>query len=335
MCFVVICGSPVSLHLTRAQAHLRGVERRLQEHFGSPEDRLREYRQGMQYGGEAPKQVVHPFVPTPDQQGVVFDTQVGDEPQGQPSLGLPSFSLGPIGGLAGLQALFAIVYYWLVVKHYPPLSSPTPASSQLQAMFAPMATCRASPYNCLLSWCCSQARAAHTFSRTWTLDYWLGCLLMFICPCCTLCYTNACTDLNPKLGGEPVNPLWSALTAWFCPCCVIAQDAESLDAATGAKTEFCGVGPGGGGGMGGPMQPMPMATGMSGQTATATGPMVSGPMGSGSPMASGPMGSATAFLQSPTPQQSGMTGVSGGPSLGSRMTGSFGSPMGSQPMQFR
>jgi len=140
-----------------------------------------------------------------------------------------------------LQIIFAVVYYCSVVSQYPYWNGPTPMSCQLQSEPAPCATTSTSPTNCCLAWCCPQARAAHTFDRTGTLEYWCGLLAMFLCPFCTLCYANACTDLNPKLGGEPANVIASAACTWCCSCCVIAQDAESLDACTGARTEVCGV----------------------------------------------------------------------------------------------
>jgi hypothetical protein len=150
-----------------------------------------------------------------------------------------------------MQVIFAVIYYCTVVSNYPYWNGPTPMSCELQSEAAPCATTRTSPSNCALSYCCPQARAAHTFDRTGTLDYWCGLIAMFFCPFCTLCFTNACTDLNPKLGGQDANPVASALCTWCCACCVIAQDAESLDAATGVRTECCGVS----GGMG-PFGPM-------------------------------------------------------------------------------
>jgi len=73
------------------------------------------------------------------------------------------------------------------------------------------------------------------------MDYWPGLVAMFFCPFCTICYTNACTELNPKLGGQKVNTFMSALCTWACAPCVIAQDAESLDEATQMETGFCGA----------------------------------------------------------------------------------------------
>lgn len=140
-----------------------------------------------------------------------------------------------------LQMMFSVFYFFAVVSKYRYWMGPTPLSAQLQAEPAHCATMRTSPTNCVLAWFCPQARAAHTFDRTGTLEYWCSCLSMFLCPFCTLCFANACTDLNPKLGGEQQNIIASAACTWCCSCCVIAQDAESLDAATGSQTECCGV----------------------------------------------------------------------------------------------
>jgi len=200
------------------------------------------------------------------------------------------------------QAIFAVYYYCTVVVNYPYWMGPSPQSCELQAEPAPFATVRNSPSNCCLSWCCPQARAAHTFDRTGTLEYWCGLIAMFMCPFCTLCYTNACTDLNPKLGGQEVNPVSSALCTWLCSCCVIAQDAESLDAATGVSTTPCGVSgnamPYGMGGMGpmggmapmGPMGPMGpgMGPGMGPMMGPGMGPMMGPGMGPGMYPSQGP-----------------------------------------------
>jgi len=171
------------------------------------------------------------------------------------------------------QVVFAVFYYCTVVSNYPYLYNWNMASAELQAMPAPMALIRTSPANCCLSWFCPQARAAMTFDKTGTLDYWLSLVAMFVCPFCTVCYTNACTPLNLKLGGPPANPISSCLCTWLCFCCVIAQDAESLDMATGARAEVCGVSGG--------AYPMPYGGGM-----------VMGPFGGGVPMSpmAGPMG---------------------------------------------
>merc|ERR1719512_91402 len=213
--------------------------------------------QAGQFGGHVANQVGQVGGNVANQAGGVFNPQYGGElanqgmGYGNRLANLPTF--GSVFDVVPnqfkvtillLQVLFAVVYYCQVVSNYPFWMGPTPMSCTVQAEPAPCATCQTSPTNCCLSWLCPQARAAHTFDRTGTLEYWCGLLAMFLCPFCTLCYTNACTDLNPKLGGEYANPIMSALCTWCCFCCTIAQDAESLDAATGAQTEICGVTPG-------------------------------------------------------------------------------------------
>merc|ERR1719512_552001 len=210
--------------------------------------------QAGQFGGHVANQVGQVGGNVANQAGGVFNPQYGGElanqgmGYGNRLANLPTF--GSVFDVVPnqykvtillLQVLFAVVYYCQVVSNYPFWMGPTPMSCQMQAEPAPCSICRVSPTNCCLSWLCPQARAAHTFDRTGTLEYWCGLLAMFMCPFCTLCYTNACTDLNPKLGGEPANPLVSALCTWCCFCCTIAQDAESLDAATCTETGVCGV----------------------------------------------------------------------------------------------
>lgn len=323
---VLVFGPPGASPLTRHTA-LRGAaaqHRRLTV-FGSPEDREREYKKGMEFGAAAPRQVAQPWVPTESSQGGSFFHRPGSgfhhpgtggyETPGwlKPWLELIGLNNHCTGWLLLAQAIFAGVYYFTVVKHYPYWHSPTPGSSHLQAMFAPMATMHTSLPNCLLSACCFQAREAHTLSRTMTCDYWFSCIAMFICPFCTICYANTCTDVNSKLGGEPVSMIWSAITTLLCPCCVVAQDAESLDAATGAKTGFCSVGPGAGG-----MHPMPVG-GEGPLLGTGPGVVNSGMMGS-----MGPMGSKTPMMSS-GPSGQGMVSSMGG--WGSSLTGS-GMPTG-------
>mmetsp|Transcript_127214 Transcript_127214/g.223932 ORF Transcript_127214/g.223932 Transcript_127214/m.223932 type:complete len:235 (+) Transcript_127214:69-773(+) len=141
-----------------------------------------------------------------------------------------------------LQLVFGLVYYMMIVKNYPPLiQSPTPAAKKLQDKDEISALCDVSVANCLCSLCCSGPRAAHTFYITGISDYWCSLLGMSCCPCLVLCVANSFTDLNEKLGGEQRNVIMSILCSCLCSCCVIAQDAESLDLITGVKTGFCGV----------------------------------------------------------------------------------------------
>jgi len=153
-----------------------------------------------------------------------------------------------------LQVLFAAVYYVMTVRYYPYWQGPSPQSAQLQVNQPPCATLDSGLTNFFLSWMCPQARTAHTFEKTGTMGYWPAVFLMTFCPFCTLCYANSFTDLNPKLGGLRADPFSSTLCTWCCSCCVIAQDAESLDAATGVETGCMGVSQG--------YAPPPMGGGM-------------------------------------------------------------------------
>jgi hypothetical protein len=145
-----------------------------------------------------------------------------------------------------LQIAFGVIYYLLIVRHYPSAIGFTSneASAKLQNMNEVSATFlgHTSPPNCLLSWCCTGPRAAHTFYSVMNFNYWIGLVLMSCFPCITLWYFNSFTELNEKLGGERRNPFMGCLSAWFCSCCVVAQDAESLDLMMGMKTQLCGVG---------------------------------------------------------------------------------------------
>jgi len=146
------------------------------------------------------------------------------------------------GVVVFLQLIFAAIYYFKVVKEYPSFGGePTAGSTQLQRESALMTIGQTSTSNCVLSACCAPARAAHTMDKVGILDYMMGVFAMLFCPLCTLCYANACTELNEKLGGEKQNIVMSCLCTWCCACCTIAQDAQSLDEATGAKTHFFSV----------------------------------------------------------------------------------------------
>jgi len=142
------------------------------------------------------------------------------------------------------EFIFAIIYYFLIVKNYPKLDlEPTEEAKELQKLDAISATLQTSVPNCVFSVCCWGPRAAHTFHSAGLLEYWAGCALMNCFPCCTLYIMNSFTPLNEKLGGEKKDFCTGLLCAFCCWCCVIAQDAESLDLITRQKTGFCGVEP--------------------------------------------------------------------------------------------
>jgi hypothetical protein len=141
-----------------------------------------------------------------------------------------------------VQLLFALVYYSMIVSRYPQLKQfPSRMSMKLQRQNEVSAALDTTVSNCLLSWFCSGPRAAHTFHSTGILNYWVGCCLMTCCPCLTLWIVESTSGLKEKLGGESRNCCESCLCAFFCSCCVIAQDAESLDLITGVQTRLCEV----------------------------------------------------------------------------------------------
>jgi hypothetical protein len=155
-------------------------------------------------------------------------------------------SQGGAGSRILFQLLFGVLYYFLIVSKYPtlePEAAKNPKAAELQEKNPVMATFGGDTTlaNCFLSFCCSGPRAAHTFHSTGILSYWFGLVLMTCFPCCTLFAVNSFTELNVKLGGEKAGIIQSCVCAFCCNCCVIAQDAESLDLMTGAKTGFVGV----------------------------------------------------------------------------------------------
>lgn len=142
------------------------------------------------------------------------------------------------------QLLFGAIYYMLIVTKYPELGNKVApqASKDLQKLNAVSACFQTCPsWNCFHAFVCTGPRAAHTTDKVGVLPYWPALCLFSIIPCCTLCYTNACTDLNKKLGGDEQNVVMAMLCAFFCTACVITQDAESLDMCTGTRTGACGI----------------------------------------------------------------------------------------------
>mmetsp|Transcript_87574 Transcript_87574/g.165049 ORF Transcript_87574/g.165049 Transcript_87574/m.165049 type:complete len:521 (+) Transcript_87574:55-1617(+) len=148
------------------------------------------------------------------------------------------------GSRIGLQLLFGVLYFALVVRYYPRVAPGTTAPQEaidLQKVNPVSASLQSSPKICCMSWFCPAPRAAHTFESTDVMNYWFALLCMSCFPCCTLFLTNTCTDLNVRLGGEQMGLIAGLFYAFCCSCCLIAQDAESLDLVVGAKTGFFGM----------------------------------------------------------------------------------------------
>jgi hypothetical protein len=137
--------------------------------------------------------------------------------------------------------IFGVIYYSSVVSKYPKLQNWNERSRAFQNKNACAALFDTKGPNIALSWCCIAPRAAHTFDSAGVMDYWPGLILMTCFPQCTLCLVQSFTELSPRLGGEKKNPCVACLCSCCCAICVTAQDAESLDLATGAKTNFCSV----------------------------------------------------------------------------------------------
>lgn len=144
---------------------------------------------------------------------------------------------------AAVQIVIGFFYYFLIVRYYPKLNPgmvPPPEAMAIQQMNPVLGALEAPPQIFACSFCCSGARAAHTFDSAGVMNFWFGLVCMSLFPCCTLFLTNSFTDLNVRLGGEQMRPLNSCVTSCCCSCCLIAQDAQSLDLVTGVKTNLFG-----------------------------------------------------------------------------------------------
>mmetsp|Transcript_56161 Transcript_56161/g.105813 ORF Transcript_56161/g.105813 Transcript_56161/m.105813 type:complete len:344 (+) Transcript_56161:84-1115(+) len=147
---------------------------------------------------------------------------------------------GSNGGRVFVQLIFGVIYYFLVVQKFPrpdPSRHIPPAAVELQKQNPLRATSMSTPKVCALSFLCPGPRAAHTYEITGVMNYWLGLCCMSCFPCCTLFTLNKFTDLNARLGGEPMSFCPGLLYACFCSCCLIAQDAESLDIIVGMPAD--------------------------------------------------------------------------------------------------
>jgi hypothetical protein len=148
-----------------------------------------------------------------------------------------------------MQVVFAILYYYLILRKYPKLPEDHQISSEV-ALFQERSVCSvlfeccAVPNrweNVCLSFFCGAPRAAHTMDVTGIMDFWPGCVIMTILPCCVLGLVHCSSDLKDKLGTAPRSCFKECLCCLFCSHCVIAQDAIALDMIVGAKTRICSV----------------------------------------------------------------------------------------------
>jgi len=148
-----------------------------------------------------------------------------------------------------MQVLFGLLYFVLIVCNYPKLPDGAAISPEVSVFQerTPLGACCSDSASCsiILQAClCPAQRAAHTMDAVGILDYWPGCALMTLMPCCTLWMVHSFTDLQDKLGAPKRRGcLLDGLCTIFCSCPVIVQDAVALDMITGARTSICGVEP--------------------------------------------------------------------------------------------
>eukprot|EP00929_Paragymnodinium_shiwhaense_P105552 TRINITY_DN70607_c0_g1_i2.p2 TRINITY_DN70607_c0_g1~~TRINITY_DN70607_c0_g1_i2.p2 ORF type:complete len:130 (+),score=22.26 TRINITY_DN70607_c0_g1_i2:575-964(+) len=122
-----------------------------------------------------------------------------------------------------------------------PDMQPTEDARKLQEGCEVFAITESSCSNVCLSCCCAAPRTAHTAHVLGVLNYWVVLILMSICPCPMLWYLTSGTDLKTQLGGEQKGCCRGCLSSLFCGCCLVVQDAESLDRTMNVRTTFCGV----------------------------------------------------------------------------------------------
>ncbi|CAK0874750.1 unnamed protein product [Prorocentrum cordatum] len=157
-----------------------------------------------------------------------------------PSLPLPALTI---------QLLFAIFYYFLILRKYPKLPEDAQISREVvrfqeRCVCEVLCECCAVPNrweNICLSCFCHASRTAHTMHTVGVMDFWPGVVLMTILPCCTLWLVHCLTELPEKLGAAPRGCFKECLCCLFCFSCVIAQDAIALDMIVGARTKICSV----------------------------------------------------------------------------------------------
>jgi hypothetical protein len=153
---------------------------------------------------------------------------------------LVSYSSG-----VGWQLLGGLIYYLLIVRHYPVLSrdaTPSDEAKDLQKKNELIGMMDASCTNIVLSFCCPASRAAQTIHAANVCNFWPACILMSLMPCLSLCYFTTMTPLQARLGGREKGCVRGCLCSWCCSCCVIAHDAHTLDVITGVPTKICGTG---------------------------------------------------------------------------------------------
>lgn len=178
--------------------------------------------------------------------GVVHEVQKAPARSG----GLRMDLIGPI-----IQMIFGVAYWFIVVSKYPKLEDSTPTEkgkeeAKHQQELDPVSSCfQSTCANAFLGCFCMGPRAAHTFHSAgvpkqlgaWT--YWPMCCLMSFpwVNCCLLWLIHSFTDLQEKLQAQKRNCCMAFICAWTCCCCLVIQDAQSLDSLLDVKTSCCSI----------------------------------------------------------------------------------------------
>mmetsp|Transcript_112562 Transcript_112562/g.205048 ORF Transcript_112562/g.205048 Transcript_112562/m.205048 type:complete len:387 (-) Transcript_112562:223-1383(-) len=159
----------------------------------------------------------------------------------------PPVSIITYASMVGLQILLGIIYAIVIMRYYPNMSpirrKPPQAAIDMArgGPVVPFLRCQVSPQICLCSFCAWGARAAHTFHSVRIMNYWLALIFMSTLPCCTQFLCISCTELNTRLGGVEMNLCESCLCSSCCFCCMIAQEAQTLDMLMGVEVGLFGL----------------------------------------------------------------------------------------------
>lgn len=145
-----------------------------------------------------------------------------------------------------IQIVFAIMYKKNVVDRKNVLGPPLAQPDGSTALSGPgykhgLCACCEDIDICLHVFFCMPTRAADTYHSAGVLDFWVTMLLALFCsPCFILCIMPCKrSEIRHRLGGSNQCGLEEFCLAWWCACCVVCQEARSVDDALGAKTRCC------------------------------------------------------------------------------------------------
>jgi hypothetical protein len=132
-----------------------------------------------------------------------------------------------------LVLLVGVIYWCTIVRHYPKLSADVPESKYAKRLLKET-ECEgcgmASNAIGLCSFGCPAPRAAHTYHAAGVMNYWPALCLMTVLEPLMVFYASSFSSLRTDLGGpEKMDKLMGFCCALWCPCCVVAKEAQALD----------------------------------------------------------------------------------------------------------